>query len=646
VASLGEFRYRPDVDGLRAVAVALVIMFHLHSGVSGGFIGVDVFFVISGYLITGLILKEQDSGQFRLSHFWARRIRRILPASCAMVLVTLLMASVFLFPSDFVSFARSMKSQLFMASNFYFWRNTGYFDGESHLMPLLHTWSLAVEEQFYFFYPPVLIVVQRWAPQYRRTILCVMTVGSLAISQWGLTYSSSATFFLLPTRAWEILLGGCICVLPSKRRVESILCSELVSAMGALAIAWASLTYDSRTRFPGAAALVPCMGTAAIIYSNSRKLNTVGRLLTCRPIVFVGLLSYSLYLWHWPIIVFANYWLPFELTTTLKIALCITAVIVSYASWRWIEQPLRYSKTMPPKVLHGSILGIIIVAMICAQLVQDNAGFPSRFSDQVVRFHAAKSSRRYTGDVSLDRVRKGEFPRIGARDLTESIAIWGDSHAMALLPGFDESAKASRIAGIFATRSSTPPILDFLVPKKPGAPEFNRAVVDHLVVSPVDVVVLTAAWNRYARFPDFEANLKRTLNKLVDSGKQVVVILDVPFQGIDIPHELSRRASLGLPHSDLGVTPTEHQMLNQEANDAIRRVAQDRVWVVDPTRFLEIRDGRWPAVVGDVVLYRDKGHLTVEGSLHLRHMFDEIISTALQKVVDSNERPHERDRHL
>ena len=216
-----DFKYRPDVDGLRAVAVTLVLLFHAGLGFSGGFIGVDVFFVISGFLITGLILKEQESGKFSLANFWVRRIRRIIPAATVVVVAVLVAGFFILLPRDYEDLGKSAIAQQLMLSNVYFWRNTGYFDGPADLKALLHTWSLAVEEQFYLGYPFLMMLLHRFGRKVTVGALTFLGVGSLIVSVYGVEHHPSATFFLLPTRAWELLIGGLICFLPKPTRVPS-----------------------------------------------------------------------------------------------------------------------------------------------------------------------------------------------------------------------------------------------------------------------------------------------------------------------------------------------------------------------------------------------------------------------------------------
>jgi peptidoglycan/LPS O-acetylase OafA/YrhL len=259
-----RLNYRPDIDGLRAIAVVMVMLFHAGLGFEGGYVGVDVFFVISGFLITRLIQKELSSDKFSLQRFWERRIRRIVPAAYACVAVTLVFGLLILMPSDLEDLGNSLIMQQLMLSNVYFWRTGDYFGGPAELKPLLHTWSLTVEEQFYLVYPIILVLLYRFGKTCFFTAISILAVGSLCLSIWWVSSHNEFTFFMLPTRAWEMLLGGMIANLPSFSRLSKRNL-DLLGLAGLLAILFASIHFTSATEFPGAAALVPCVGTCLAV---------------------------------------------------------------------------------------------------------------------------------------------------------------------------------------------------------------------------------------------------------------------------------------------------------------------------------------------------------------------------------------------
>ncbi len=324
-------RYRADVDGLRTIAVVPVVLFHAGMPFfSGGFVGVDVFFVISGYLITNLILNDLDRGGFSIANFYQRRIRRIFPALAVVFAFCLAAGFALLTPEDYAGLGRSIVASSAFASNIYFWRSTNYFAPDSDAEPLLHTWSLSVEEQYYVFYPLLLLVLARlrWPPA--RWLIGIVVVSLIAATLL-VFYKPSATFYLLPTRAWELMIGGVVAIADNDLQ-RGRLTRTLAGLAGLAAILLPVLLYTSRTPFPGLAALPPTIGAALIIWSGGAPLTPVARLLSSRPFVLVGQASYSLYLWHFPLLAFAAYAAGGELGLGLALALCLLALIAAFLS--------------------------------------------------------------------------------------------------------------------------------------------------------------------------------------------------------------------------------------------------------------------------------------------------------------------------
>ena len=298
--------YRPDLDGLRGIAVAAVVAYHLELPfATGGFVGVDVFFVLSGYLITRLIAEEMRSGAFSLTRFYERRIRRIVPAMVFVCACTTAMAIAFLLPDELKRYSSSLIAAAFSYSNVWFFDNSGYFDPGSGTQPLLHTWSLGIEEQFYIVFPLLLLAVFRWRPRALGTVIWLAFAASLVASVVLLPEHPAATFYLLHTRAWELLTGS-ILALGLLPRPASQAQREIAFAAGIVAIAVAVFGFASKTPFPGASALLPCIGTALAIWASEGGEAAGSRFLKFRPLMFLGLISYSLYLWHWPLIVFTK----------------------------------------------------------------------------------------------------------------------------------------------------------------------------------------------------------------------------------------------------------------------------------------------------------------------------------------------------
>lgn len=377
--------YRPDIDGLRAVAVLLVILFHTKLAFPGGFVGVDVFFVISGFLITGQVIRELDAGQFSLANFWARRIRRLLPAAMVMMVCVLVAGYFLLLPEDYVLLGRSAIAQQLLSSNLYFrfWAGFGYFRVFAEENPLLHTWSLAVEEQFYLLYPLLLAGLHRRG---RRTLvmsLAGISRVSLVGCEWALQQHPDSAYYLLPWRAWELLLGGLVALCPPPQRIPRW-CASAISVLGVAAILFCSWRYRPYSWFPGLTALPPCVATAALVHVNSRELSLPARLLSSRPLVLVGLMSYSLYLWHWPLLAFYRYWHEQVIPPGVALPLLGLGAALGMLSWRLIEPPCRFWGASGSNQTSFVTAGAALFGTMClCGLILARDGWSERLTPQV-----------------------------------------------------------------------------------------------------------------------------------------------------------------------------------------------------------------------------------------------------------------------
>jgi len=346
--------YRPEIDGLRAVAVVPVILFHAGVGaLAGGFVGVDVFFVISGYLITSIILRERAEGRFSMLRFWERRARRILPALYVVMLACIPVAWALMLPDQYRDFARSLVAVGLFGSNILFWRESGYFAAAAEEKPLLHTWSLSVEEQFYLVFPLLMAVLWRFGQRGVAGVLAVFALISLGLSHYAADTMPSANFFLLPTRAWELLVGAlCAFWLTARSRAGH----DGLVALGLGAIMLSVLWFDGTTPFPSLWALVPVLGTAAVILF-ARPGGWTGRLLSWRAMVGIGLVSYSAYLWHQPLMAFARIAHLSAPPLWLMLALGALSFPLAYVTWRFVEQPFRRpGATFAPPARLGAVL--------------------------------------------------------------------------------------------------------------------------------------------------------------------------------------------------------------------------------------------------------------------------------------------------
>ena len=378
--------YRREIDGLRALAVLPVVFFHAgFKFFNGGFVGVDVFFVLSGYLITSIILHERSQGVFTIAGFYERRARRILPALFLVMLFCSLFSWIWLLPSDFEDFSLSLIATSIFSSNLYFWKSLSYFAGQAELKPLLHTWSLAVEEQYYFLFPPFLLLVLNLGKNWVVAIFFTITLISFGLAEYASSNHVVGNFYLLPTRGWELLIGVLAALyLFYYREVDTSdglkIKEEILSLLGLLMIIFSFFAYSKDTPFPSFYALVPTVGTCLIVIFCLPQ-TIVGRILALKPVVGIGLISYSLYLWHWPIFAFARYKIPEELNGILPFVLICVSLLLAYISWKYLEAPFRNRKNFNRKKIFSFSLISIIIFSVIGLTVSFNNGFEDYYME-------------------------------------------------------------------------------------------------------------------------------------------------------------------------------------------------------------------------------------------------------------------------
>ena len=443
--------YRREIDGLRALAVLPVIFFHCgFQTFSGGFVGVDVFFVISGYLITSVIIAEKQAGTFTLINFYERRARRILPALFIVMFACLPFAWLWLIPSDMKDFSRSLVAVSGFASNVLFWRTSGYFDATAELKPLLHTWSLAVEEQYYLFFPIFLMLTWRLRKRWILSMLFIVAVVSLAATQWGSVNEPIATFYLLPTRGWELLIGVFIAFYFCNQGNpdQSSLLNQLGGAIGFLLIIYAIFAFDKQTPFPSSYTLIPTIG-AGLIISFSTRQTLVGKLLGNKCFVGLGLISYSAYLWHYPLLAFAKHRSVDEPSKLLLAMLAAASVMLAYFSWKYVETPFRSKQRFDRNrvFLYGAAGSIFFI--VIGLFGHFTKGYISRFDSQSLRY---LMPNKVEGDgcvfQSLNEDSAIRFCYFGDPVGKKSFLLYGDSHSVALLPELDIDFRQRQIRGI------------------------------------------------------------------------------------------------------------------------------------------------------------------------------------------------------
>lgn len=641
--------YRAEIDGLRAVAVLPVLLFHAGLGCPGGYIGVDVFFVISGYLIGSLIIRESEAGEFRFARFWVRRIRRLFPALVVTLAATAVAGWFLLIPTHLEETGAALVAQPLLIANFLFWSQSGYFETASEYQPLLHTWSLAVEEQFYLFLPLLLVPLLKRGRRPAVIATWLFIAGSFAWSLYATVRFPSAAFFLLPSRIWELDLGLALALLP-RAGFRSAGQNEIASLAGLTAIIAPAFLYDAGTPFPGVAALAPCLGTALLIFANSGILTTSGRILASPLPRWIGNISYPLYLWHWPVLVFARYWWIGSPPVPLALASLAISFFLAWATWRWIERPVRERRvfaTTRPLVLTSVACSIVFVAIGATFEVKN--GFPGPAGaataapdqDPVPGFYAMRAWDRKGGPFLAGSREPG----------AKRLLLWGDSHAMATLPVLDDLGREFGVtvyaacepgnAPLFGTRSARIAL---------DGNDFEPAVRGLLGETNFDAVLLLARWPVYLEkqsaasrnylltdaggktAPEADAarllvdRLGETVRFLEGTGARVQLMRAVAHQPLGVPETIAQARSRGLDENAFAIHLTEH-----EKNDAtVNRLLDEALagtWtsVLDPRPSLTDEHGIYLMSREGQALYTDRSHLSPYGSRELRELFEPLF---------------------
>ena len=603
--------YRPDIDGLRAVAILPVVFYHSGLGLfSGGYVGVDVFFVISGFLITGIIAREVDARRFSILGFYERRARRILPALMVMLAFVLCAASYAFFPGDFAKLPQSALLTTLFVSNIGFFLETGYFAGSAETVPLLHTWSLAVEEQFYLGFPILLILIARFVPARRTAILLAIAALSFALAVATQASGSGFAFYLLPPRAWELFIGALLAV-GAFPAIRPRWLREGVAFAGLAAIAYAALFFDKTTVFPGVNALFPVLGAAALILCAPGTIT--GRLLAAGPMVGIGLISYSLYLWHWPLIVFTEYVTDTRLAGWVSVAVISASFIAAWLSWRFIERPFRSTTVFDRRAVFRWTGASMALACAAALALMMTNGWPARFSPETLRMDAARNDISPVRGACLTDEIGGARPlcTLGAR-VPPTTILWGDSHGVELAWAISEDMMQRGEALIQRTRGSCPPMLGY---GNAGCTAFNAQVLGLIAANPnLKTVILAGFWvdPAYGGGGNPE-KLDQTIRALRRLNRTVILIGAVPQQPFDVPRHLARLTQRGDPTEGVGVSRAKFDARSAWLRTYYPqwRALGVRVWepadkLCNPDYCAVVRNG--------VPLYFDKHHLSLSAA--------------------------------
>jgi peptidoglycan/LPS O-acetylase OafA/YrhL len=635
-----KIKYRADIDGLRAVAVLPVVL--AHAGIrlfSGGYIGVDVFFVISGYLITTIIAREIEQNEFSILKFYERRIRRIFPALFTILAATCLLSLWLYNSNDLFEFSKSLLAATLFYSNFLFWSQSGYFDAPSFLKPLLHTWSLAVEEQFYIFFPMLLFALYRYGKSQIKNILVLIAALSLALSVYGvygLDDDGSTAFYLLHMRAWELLFGSIIAlgIFPVK---PAAIARNLVSLIGLLLIGVPIFYYTNETLFPGLSAIPPVLGTGLIIWAGENHADSptfISRLLGIRPLVFIGLISYSLYLWHWPILVFARYFYIEKLSITATFFVLLLIFLLSTLSWRFIERPFRFKASINKQRIYRFAGAGMLAFVLFGFIVYKNNGFSS-----ISYFHSLDQSLFIEKSCDL----KPKSPTyISANDLCElgnegglpSFLVWGDSHARASGYGIHLSAKKMGLTGDLAFANGCPPLI--LEPAKNRCHARNNQIIKYLAAhDEIKTVILDARWTLYSKRQKDELflGLEEAVKRLAGINKSVVIVLPTPEMQYDVPstYFIALRRRLDI-NQFAGETTQEYLNENESFLKFADYLAEKYAVIVVEPRHVLCNENACPAVMDGNILYVDKNHMSNFAAELVAPLFDSVFENLKNNI--------------
>lgn len=682
--------FRADIEGLRGVAVLLVLLFHASiPGFSGGFVGVDVFFVISGFLITGMLLREiETTGKISLSNFYARRVRRLMPAAALVLIVTLVASLIILPPLAIRGVAVDIASAALYVSNIVFaFRATDYFAAGSAPSPILHFWSLGVEEQYYIFWPAIFLLVAYRARKPRLRVgstVVLLGISSFSFATYLVTRAGPWAFFSLPTRAWELALGGIIAVIGARLSKIPMWIAATVAWLGLVAVIYSGIFIKASAPFPSFPALVPTLGAAGLIIGGSR-ITRLGptRILGSAIPQFLGKISYSLYLWHWPLLV-----LPLSMTTLPlniyeRCALAIAAIPLAYATHRWVEDPLRRGQIIGTNPRKNLAMALALAVTVAALAMGSSLAFSSNLQgsgqttsveeklaqmDAILKPFSKSNSGTATRSATIDAAVPANLePSLinastdralsyldrchtqmdlppstlpclyGDTTSKTTIVLFGDSHALSWFPAVDALAKKDGWKLLSLTMSACSPA------DIPGWNPANNSVMKNCTLWRADslkriaaahpLIVLVAGTRGFetidsngkvlkgnARISAWRAGMKKTVDKLKSFSKNVIYIADTPSSQFDPAICLSAHPNSSLACS----TPVDKALSKDWLAQEISMTIEEKIQFIDAGIWI-CPTSPCPVILGNILIYSDGGHLTAT--------FSAALATHMRKAV-------------
>ncbi|WP_206483089.1 acyltransferase family protein [Thalassotalea sp. G2M2-11] len=636
--------YRSDIDGLRTIAVFLVILNHAgFSLFSGGYVGVDVFFVISGFLITSIIYPKIVEKNFSIGWFLSRRIKRLMPVLFFIIFIIAIVFSLIMLPQDLVKFYQSIIWVILYAGNFFMWiHHGGYFDGNSQEAPLLHTWSLAVEEQYYFVWPIMLIIAVRlFGVKVTAWLSIFLFVAMTVFSQWGTEVTIGAAYYLLPTRFFELLLGSCVAIFWHKRPKLNEVSHHFISLLGLALIIVSAVALSEHSPFPGYNALYPTVGTALLIYS---QYGVVNRFLRTKAMVYSGNISYSLYLWHWPIFTLLRY-LSIELSLLIQILAIVLTYVLSVLSYHYIEQPCRKSRinSFSPIAIKFYVVPTVLIVSIALFGIYQK-GYESRFDGQTLKMEQAlnthsSDSRKVCHSAFRDYNRKpSEDCIIGERQAnSKGVLIIGDSHANHLVPFISELLSTASAWGQDYTLDRCLPIVGLNwggnLYKAERCRARNEMILRHIRENAFSYVVLAASWpdettrrmfddnkqltSEHEKIAVFQNKLQKTVEEIINSGAVPVLFEDTPtLEGKSPKCPIKQKIYNESLNCDINLKTNE---FISKAFRIVKSIYPETI-IIRPSE-LYCKEGSCSMSLNNIPLYRDDDHLNVVGAKELAKQY-------------------------
>lgn len=643
---MSNLKYRSDIDGLRALAVLSVVIFHINKEwLPGGFIGVDIFFVISGFLITGILHREISEGSFSYISFYNRRIKRILPTFFFVVISTSILSALVMLPNDFLYYMKSVGSTLVFSSNMFFGFAVDYFSPNTEEYPLLHTWSLAVEEQYYILFPIALIVLSKIFRGGRYVVysLLIACITSIIISCLLPLFPSwiKYNYYWLPSRTYELMIGS-IAAIASRGKNTISENGWILSASGMAMIVISLIFIKENPEFPGYIAMIPCIGTALILLSGGREAGAVNKILSLKPIVFVGLISYSLYLWHWPILAVMRYISNDGTLNNSQIVIAVAVMFVmSYATWKFIENPVRKSDMglIKSSVLYYFIPALVLGVVTYGAIVTD--GYPQRYgakNDQM------KKETTYMVTPFCHNREIGDCT-FGDKNKKPNTYMIGDSHAGHYSAMMDEFGKKIGFSFVEKSVDACYPLLDvggqFPSNKEPFytylCPQLiKKASVEY---KKYKNIVFAGVWSEHFRLhPEMQQWLENQIRVLTEEGHNVFIIEQVPmFKPSIYDHAFRQRFSLvnlavvsGNSSDMSGLRVNVDIEINNRLRDMVSKY--NNAYFIDPMTSLGGKNNKMLPFFKGHLVYRDNAHLNEYGSRMIgNYVYEKIPALNIMK---------------